>query len=158
MFSDKSVNSTTKIIHFIFIAAQESITKELDELLTDLLGKKKNRRSLCLWSIGCDQRARAQQSYNAGRTAALWIQYMNMIDILRSFIRAERTSNWELHLRTITEMLPYLAAAGHNLYVKCARLYLQEMASLPNDHPDVYEKFITVLGEAIGFGAVSPMT
>lgn len=68
---------------------------------------------------------------------------MNMIDILRSFIRAERTSNWELHLRTLTEMLPYLAAAGHNLYVKCARLYLQEMASLPNDHPDVHEKFMS---------------
>ena len=66
-----------------------------------------------------------------------------MIDILRSFIRAKRTSNWELHLRTLTEMPPYLAAAGHNLYVKCARLYLQEMASLPNDHPDVHEKFMS---------------
>ena len=68
---------------------------------------------------------------------------MNMTDILRSFIRAEWTSNWELHLRTLTEMLPYLAAAGHNLYVKCARLYLQEMASLPNNHPDVHEKFMS---------------
>ena len=68
---------------------------------------------------------------------------MNMTDILRSFIRAEWTSNWELHLRTLTEMLAYLATAGHNLYVKCARLYLQEMASLPNDHPDVHEKFMS---------------
>ena len=68
---------------------------------------------------------------------------MNMADILRSFIRAEWTSNWELHLRTLTEMLAYLATAGHNLYVKCACLYLQEMASLPNDHPDVHEKFMS---------------
>lgn len=87
--------------------------------------------------------------------------YGFMTDILRSFIRAEWTSNWELHLRTLTKMLAYLATAGHNLYVKCARLYLQEMASLPNDHPDVHEKLcpaITVLGKAIGFGAVSPPT
>ena len=68
---------------------------------------------------------------------------MNMTDILRSFIRAEWTSNCELHLRTLTEMLAYLATAGHNLYVKCAGLYLQEMASLPNDHPDVHEKFMS---------------
>ena len=147
MFSDRSVNSTTKIIHFIFIAAQESITKELDELLTDLLGKKKTTEEVCasgvLDAIKEHARNKATMLAESSRTAALWIQYMNMIDILRSFIRAERTSNWELHLRTLTEMLPYLAAAGHNLYVKCARLYLQEMASLPNDHPDVHEKFMS---------------
>ena len=146
MFSDRSVNSTTKIIHFIFIAAQESITKELDELLTDLLGKKKTTEvcaSGVLGAIKEQARNKATMLAESSRTAALWIQYMNMIDILRSFIRAERTSNWELHLRTLTEMLPYLVAAGHNLYVKCARLYLQEMASLPNDHPDVHEKFMS---------------
>ena len=32
---------------FIFIAVQESITKELDELLTDLLGKKKTTEKVC---------------------------------------------------------------------------------------------------------------
>ena len=75
------------------------------------------------------------------RTAALWIQYLEMVDILRSFIRAERTANWELHLKALTRMLPYLAASGHNLYVKCARLYLQSMTDLRTDHPDVYRDF-----------------
>jgi len=54
------------------------------------------------------------------RTAALWIQYLEMVDIMRSFIKAERTANWELHLEALTRMLPYLAASGHNLYVKWA--------------------------------------
>ena len=116
-------------------------------MLTDLLGKKKTTEEVCASGVldAIKERARnkATMLAESSRTAALWIQYMNMIDILRSFIRAERTSNWELHLRTLTEMLPYLAAAGHNLYVKCARLYLQEMASLPNDHPDVHEKFMS---------------
>ena len=48
------------------------------------------------------------------RTATMWIQYMNMVDTLRTFIKAERTGNWNLHLQTVREMLLYLAAAGHN--------------------------------------------
>lgn len=56
------------------------------------------------------------------RTAVLWIQYLEKVDILRSFIRAERTANWEPHLKALTRMLPYLATSGHNLYVKCVRL------------------------------------
>jgi hypothetical protein len=35
---------------------------------------------------------------SSSRTAALWLQYMAMIDILRKFMRAERTRNWTLHL------------------------------------------------------------
>ena len=75
------------------------------------------------------------------RTALLWLQYLDMVDILRMFIKAERTGNWRLHLRTLSEMLPYLAAAGHNLYTKSVRLYLQSMSSLETDHADVHRKF-----------------
>ena len=35
-------------------------------------------------------------------TAVLWIQYMCMVDILRKFIREERTGNWKLHLSSNT--------------------------------------------------------
>ncbi len=75
------------------------------------------------------------------RTAVLWMQYMEMIDILRKFLKAERTGNWELHLQAIHDMLPYFAASGHNLYAKSAYIYLQMMQSLPNTHPDVYRRF-----------------
>ena len=56
-------------------------------------------------------------------------------------IKAEQTGNWRLHLQALSEMLPYPAAAGHNLYTKSVRLYLQSMSSLETDHPDVYRKF-----------------
>ena len=65
-----------------------------------------------------------------------------MIDILRRFIRAERTGNWLLHLSVVQEMLPYLAAAGHNSYTKSAYLYLQKMTSLHETHPAVFDDFI----------------
>jgi hypothetical protein len=57
------------------------------------------------------------------------------------FVKAERTGNWKLHLQAVSEMLPYLAASGHNLYAKSARLYLQSMCNLEIEHPDVYRSF-----------------
>ena len=35
------------------------------------------------------------------RTARLWVQYLNMVDILRKFLKA------------VYDMLPYFAASGH---------------------------------------------
>ncbi len=54
-----------------------------------------------------------------------------MIRILRMFIEAERTEDWMLHLQAIQDMLPYFAAAGHNLYAKSAYIYLQKIQQLP---------------------------
>ncbi|XP_045211013.2 uncharacterized protein LOC123562441 [Mercenaria mercenaria] len=77
------------------------------------------------------------------RTARLWIQYMEMITILRDFIRAERTSNWYDHLRSVFRMLPFFAASGHNLYLKSAYIYLQKMLQLKASHPEVHEAFVS---------------
>jgi hypothetical protein len=51
-------------------------------------------------------------------TACFWVQYMDMIRILKQFIKAERTGNRELHIQSVEHMLPYHAATGHNLYIK----------------------------------------
>jgi hypothetical protein len=39
-------------------------------------------------------------------------------------------------------MLPYLAASGHNNYVKSFVLYLQKIDKLEETHPYVYSKFL----------------
>lgn len=75
-------------------------------------------------------------------TSKVWIQYMQMVAILRRFLKAERTGNWELHLQSVREMLPFWAASGHNLYTKSAYVYLQMMLDLPESHPDVYKMFM----------------
>lgn len=66
---------------------------------------------------------------------------MHMVDILHTFIRAERTGNWKLHLQAVHDMLPYFAAAGHNPYAKSAYLYLQSMYDIQKEHPEVYTSF-----------------
>ena len=82
------------------------------------------------------------KSMKASRTSTLWLQYMKMLDILRQFIKAERTGNWQLHLKSTYEMLPYFAASGHNLNAKSAYIYLQSMCKLEQTNPEVYEAFV----------------
>ena len=73
-------------------------------------------------------------------TARLWLQYMNMVALLRQFIEAEHTGNWELHMQSLRDMLPFYAAAGHNLYAKSVYIYLQQMLELKSKHADVLER------------------
>lgn len=59
------------------------------------------------------------------KTAELWIQYWKQITIIKYYIRAERTGDFELNLYSIKLMIPYFHAAGHLQYAKYAQLYLQ---------------------------------
>jgi len=83
-----------------------------------------------------------KQRLQKGRTSRLWIQYMDMVDILIRYLKGERTGNWLLHLSTMQEMLPYMAAAGHNQYTKSIHIYLQHMQKLEEHHPDVFKLFM----------------
>lgn len=79
-----------------------------------------------------------------GPTAKLWIQYFEMITLVKQFIEAERMGNWKLHLDTIKKMLPYFHASGHFLYAKSAQLYLQDMENLKEKMtPREYHRFTT---------------
>ena len=66
---------------------------------------------------------------------------MHYIHIVKAFIFAERTSNWELHLEVLSGMLNLFAATGHINYAKSACLYLQEMRKLPQTHPWLHAQF-----------------
>jgi len=82
------------------------------------------------------------QLMNESRTAKLWLQYDRYVDIVKSFIRAERTGDWALHLSTVAKMLNLFAATGHANYAKSGRLYLEMMQKLPTDHPWLHEQFM----------------
>jgi len=83
------------------------------------------------------------------RTAKLWLQYMDHITLVKDFIRAERTGNWQLHLTTVHRMLNLFAAAGHTNYARCGRLYLQLMADLPQTQPWLHEQFMSGYGHCV---------
>ena len=75
------------------------------------------------------------------RTAKLWIQYIDQVDTIKLFIRAERTGDWNFHLIAVGKMLNIIAASGHHNYAKSAQLYLQMMHDLPKSHPWLFECF-----------------
>ena len=62
---------------------------------------------------------------------------VDVVTSFQSFIKAEGTGIWELHLKAVRDMLPYSAAAGHNRDINSAYLYLQNMIELKEDHPHV---------------------
>ena len=74
-------------------------------------------------------------SLRGQETAALWLKYMDLEGIHRRFIKAERTRHWELHSSAMQDKIPYLAAAGHNLYTKSIQVYLQNMLQLEQSNP-----------------------
>lgn len=65
-------------------------------------------------------------------TSKLWIMYLDMIGILKRFIAAERSGNWNLHIQATEEMLPYIVSAGHSKYTSCLPHYITAMKSLPS--------------------------
>jgi hypothetical protein len=76
------------------------------------------------------------------RTARWWFQCKDMIAVLQQFIHAERIGDWTEHLRSLRKMLPYFSASSHYLYLKSAYIYLQNIMSLEDKHPEVYQQFL----------------
>jgi hypothetical protein len=75
------------------------------------------------------------------KTSLLWLQYLDMLNILLSYLRCERIGDFEGSLWYLQEMLPYIASTGHNLYTTDLWLYLQLITELKNESPEDYKKF-----------------
>ena len=56
-------------------------------------------------------------------TGKLWIQFMDLIDLIRESHRAQRTSDFMLYLKSLQKRLPYFPASGHNNYAKSAYIF-----------------------------------
>ena len=48
----------------------------------------------------------------SSRTSRLWIHYIIYINIVKIFIRAERTGNWDLHLTVVGNIIDLFTATG----------------------------------------------
>ena len=50
------------------------------------------------------------------RTARYWFMFMSFASIVKMFIRAERSGDWDLHIKASQDMLPCFGASGHSNY------------------------------------------
>ena len=74
------------------------------------------------------------------RTPALWVQCLEMAANIFSYIRAERTSNIDLHFKSTRNMLTYFIAAGHHQYAKGTRISLQLFDDWSHQCPDLMDE------------------
>jgi len=71
-----------------------------------------------------------------------WSTYMELVDILLSFIRALREGNWKLYLQALGKMLPWWSVYDHSNYARWAPVYYAEMLALETTAPDVFSEFM----------------
>ena len=60
-----------------------------------------------------------------------WWSYMQMVQILLLFIRAQRDGVWNLHIHAFQRMLPLFMRYDHTNYARWGTIYLNEMHQLP---------------------------
>lgn len=73
-------------------------------------------------------------------TFAFWSSYLEMVQLLLSFIRATRESNWELHLELIRLMVPWFFSYDRMNYARYLPAYWLEMSKLIDTHPNCYDQ------------------
>ena len=87
--------------------------KLYDDLMAGILSLETLQDSHIVEEIA-QQLVQGKDAMRDKRTAKLWLQYLEMVEILLSFIKSDMTGNSQLHLKMGQAMLPFLAAAGHN--------------------------------------------
>ena len=76
------------------------------------------------------------------RNFAYWLSYLRMVEILLSFIRAQRTGDWLLHIQEFSAILPWLTVFDHTNYAQRGPVYLTDMKALEVTAPEMYEEFL----------------
>ena len=89
-----------------------------------------------------DRMKASKESLMQSRTAQQWLLYMDMMDILLKILKAEKNGQWELHVQSMYNMLPYLAASDHNMYAQSVYIYWHNMAQFQQQYLHVYANIL----------------
>lgn len=70
-----------------------------------------------------------------------WTNVLKLIQLLRDHIRAGRLGDFNLHIETLKKVQPIFHVFDHTHYVRYSGVYLQDMMSLADTAPEIYENF-----------------
>lgn len=103
---------------------------ESEGLFDDLMSKKRTlaevESSRILETIEGERCAFIKKLIPKSRTAKLWLQFMEMVGILKSHIRSERTGDWQLLLDSLRNMLPPIQRGSCSQFVH--KMYIHFLA------------------------------
>ena len=74
--------------------------------------------------------------------ATFWLNYMDSVDLMLTFIRSEHSQNWDQHLSCVTEMAKYFHAYDRQNYSRWLTVYIADMRNLEKDAPEVQKEFL----------------
>lgn len=138
-----------------FLAFYESLpdneAEELSSFSVDLLdGINETLPEFCstddrfiAWKEKFDSFVKKRSEENP--TFSFWSTYIDMVLLLLLFIRATRTSNWQLHLSVLRSMIPWFFATDRINYSRYGPCYWLEMSLLERTHPCKFCNVVTVL-------------
>ena len=65
---------------------------------------------------------------------------MMMVEMLQHFLRAQRESNWDLHMWAFKQMIPYFHLYNHTNYAHWRLIYVHLMHALPTEVKGEFHK------------------
>jgi len=78
-------------------------------------------------------------------TYAYWDSFLETGNILLRLLRADREANFQLHLESVMETVPYFMLAGHVNYAWYTPVYVAEMKQLRYSHPAAFDHMMDLL-------------
>ena len=129
---------------------------ELASLFLKVLKEDESLRSFCIHPLTLKALTEIndQKTFLASfKTTALWIQYLDMVNLLHTFIKVERTGNWNLHLQCIQKCFLILNLQVTIFMPKSAYVYLQTIKQLHIDHPNIRASFQDWAGLSSGLSS-----
>lgn len=65
-----------------------------------------------------------------------------MAKLVLQFVKAERTGHWELHLLSVSAMVPHFFAMDRPNYARWLPVYIMDMRQLATKHPQAHQEFV----------------
>ncbi|KAI4829100.1 hypothetical protein KUCAC02_023162 [Chaenocephalus aceratus] len=71
-------------------------------------------------------------------TFGYWLMFLKGADLLLRILLSEREADFQLHLNSMCEVIPWFRAAGRTNYAKYMPVYVAEMKALEHEQPEAY--------------------
>ena len=110
-------------------------TKEIGPEILDL----PQHKSLCERLRKIRFVSAVQNGGHPGETMKLWLQFMDMFELMLNLVRNDRLGSFLGQLYYLEKMLPFFASTGHNLYFTTGWLFLQTMNNLKDQDPELWQ-------------------
>lgn len=77
-----------------------------------------------------------------GAMSSFWMKYIELVELLLTFLRANREGNWFLFLAAVEKMLPWCFALDRVNYSRYLSYHFLELSKLKKDIPFVHQYFV----------------